>query len=206
MPTVRALITIPMDSGLLEDAATNTLYFEAPLVDQAAELTGITTALTSFYQAVDVYLSARCNNPVTVRYYDLSQAQPRVPLREDTMTLTFGTGDPLPQEVALCLSFQGAKSSGVNQARRRGRIYLGPLDRTAAGSTVNADRPHATALSTIATAATALATAAFGNGTPWVVYSPSNNASTSVTDGWLDNAFDTQRRRGLAPTSRTLWT
>lgn len=93
------------------------------------------------------------------------------------------------------------------QARRRGRIYLGPFGQTVLGTTaVTSDRPLAAAVTAIANAATALATATAGAVVPWVIYSPTNGSGAVVTDGWVDNAFDTQRRRGVAATSRTLWT
>jgi len=47
----------------------------------------------------------------------------------------------------------------------------------------------------------------------WAVYSPTtdavdtiDNAFNDVLDGWVDNAFDTQRRRGPAATTRITWT
>jgi len=43
-------------------------------------------------------------------------------------------------------------------------------------------------------------------GWDWVVYSPTNGNTVNVDNGWVDNAFDTQRRRGLAVTARTNWT
>lgn len=206
MPAIRALVTINMLSGLPEDAVTNSLYFSAPLTATTTELNGITAALTTFYQSFDQYMSPKVAPSAKVRYYNMNDPEPRAPLREDTITLTIPAGTGLPEELALCLSFQGEKVSGANQARRRGRIYLGPWQDTIRGSSTASNRPLSTALTTIANNATALASTAFGAGTPWVVWSPTNNSFTNVTDGWLDDAFDTQRRRGVAPTSRTLWT
>jgi hypothetical protein len=40
----------------------------------------------------------------------------------------------------------------------------------------------------------------------WVVYSPTDDAYHEVANGWVDNAWDTQRRRGYKPTSRTTFT
>lgn len=201
MPTVRALCSLPMDSGLPEDAVTNTWHFSATLTDVTSQLAGITTALTNFYQAVDVYLSTRITNTLNITYYRLDDPSPRTPIGTGTATLTPGTTGILPQELALCVSFEGAKSSGVEQAHRRGRIYLGPLDAGVATS----DRPASAARTAIAAAGSALETAAFAAGTPWVVYSPTLGSSTNVTNGWVDDAFDVQRRRGLRPTTRTTW-
>jgi hypothetical protein len=38
----------------------------------------------------------------------------------------------------------------------------------------------------------------------WVVYSPKLDAFAEVDNLWVDNAFDTQRRRGERPTARTV--
>lgn len=201
MPLLRALVTIPMDSALPEDSVTNSLYFDSPGVDFPTNMTDLTTALTAFYQAVDGYMSVRCNNPATIRYYNMDDPTPRTPLREDTMTLTYGTAT-MPQELAVCLTFQGAKVSGQPQARRRGRIYIGPLSTTG----VTDDRPAGVLISALGTAATNLASAAFAAGVPWHVRSEVSGTSVPVTDGWIDNAIDVQRRRGVRATARTLWT
>ena len=39
----------------------------------------------------------------------------------------------------------------------------------------------------------------------WVLWSRANNAMFNVVGGWVDNAFDTIRKRGNAPTARTTW-
>jgi hypothetical protein len=39
----------------------------------------------------------------------------------------------------------------------------------------------------------------------WVTVSPTAGTSGVVTDGWVDNAWDTQRSRGAAPTMRIDW-
>lgn len=205
MPIIRALVTLPAVSALPEDSATNTWHFQAPLTNPTSEMGFMTTALTNFYQAIDQYLSPKVGSTATIRYYNLSDPKPRVPLGESTIPLTVSSGTALPSELAVCLSYQAAKISGTNQARRRGRIYIGPLGTIAAGTTSASDRPLSSFVSAIASAATALEVAAFANGTPWHVYSPTSGTSAPVTDGWVDNAFDVQRRRGLRVSSKTLW-
>lgn len=47
----------------------------------------------------------------------------------------------------------------------------------------------------------------------WCIYSPTTETQTAslassfipIVGGWVDNAWDTQRRRGLEPTTRTTW-
>jgi hypothetical protein len=42
-------------------------------------------------------------------------------------------------------------------------------------------------------------------GYTWVAYSGKLGTGTVVTNGWCDNSFDTQRRRGQDPTVRDTW-
>lgn len=102
----------------------------------------------------------------------------------------------------MVTSFQGARTSGSVQARRRGRIYIGPLKTT----TSTNGRPNSTAITTLATASSALGIDLNAVAdTTWCVWSPTSGTAVPITDGWVDNAFDTQRRRGWDPTSRTTY-
>lgn len=208
MPIVRALVEIPNVSALPEDVATNTWHFDADDVLQAT-IDAIHAELTTFYQAIDTYLSPRCGTAATVTYYNLDDPTPRVPLDTQGITLSInGAQDALPDEVACCMSFQATPQSGLNQARRRGRIYLGPLGDSSSGTTATtANRPLAAFLTAVAAAGDALMTAG-GGAAPWawVVWSETAQDAAFVADGWVDNSYDTQRRRGAAPTSRTTWT
>ena len=106
----------------------------------------------------------------------------------------------LPSEVALCLSFQAPRIPGQIQNRRQGRVYIGPLNTGVA----SAGRPSSTARSTLAAAAGVLGvdiqtdTDGF-----WAVWSAMNGTTAEVEEGWVDDAFDTQRRRGLQRTTKT---
>jgi len=130
----------------------------------------------------------------------------------------------LPNEVAVCLSYQGTPEPGLNQPRRRGRVYLGPLNVAASEQTAVGPRPVGTLRSHMAEAAKRLAVDADVDA-EWVVYSrpyagrgvierpgradlpaiPARAASTvNIDQVWVDDEFDTQRRRGLQRTGRTL--
>lgn len=39
----------------------------------------------------------------------------------------------------------------------------------------------------------------------WRIWSPTNNNSVLIDNGWVDNAWDTQRRRGVEATARTIF-
>jgi len=203
---LRAMVIMPMDSNNPADAAVNTFHFSSddPI---SGNLAPITAALKAFYDSVGSALSVSCNPAgATVKFYDLEQPEPRPPIDERSLALGGATGTgSFPPELAICMSFEGARQAGMLQARRRGRIYLGPLA-TAAASGPNI----ATGIRTsIALAGENLLTASLAAaGWAWGVYSRVETVGdgfTPVTNGWVDDAFDVQRRRGLAPLSRTLF-
>lgn len=231
MPTLRALVTIPMTSGIAEDAVTNTWYFQGedvplPMVDDA------TAQLQAFYSAIDVYLSNEVAAVANVKYYDLDDPEPRLPVHEDTIALVPTAQFGLPHEVAIALSFAATVASGDNPARKRGRIFLGPLHKDNVDNGLGGSiRPKPAMVTAIAAAGEALQDAGSGN-CQWVIYSPTHhegrgptpaNPKTgypgapatpphdladsvfNVTRGWVDNAFDTIRSRGEEPSSRVAW-
>jgi hypothetical protein len=103
----------------------------------------------------------------------------------------------------LCLSFQAVKVSGQTQARRRGRVYIGGLGIvTTAGTTNSFPVPTGQVVTNLVNAAQNLGNDAPDANWSWVVYSRANDIVVNVDNGWVDNAFDTQRRRGNAPSQR----
>jgi hypothetical protein len=108
----------------------------------------------------------------------------------------------MPAEVAIVVSFEALPVSGEPQARRRGRVYIPWLPDTA-----NTEgRPTQTFIDDLGAAFVAFGAAADASiSVDWVIWSPTDNAAVGTARGWIDNAWDTQRRRGFAATSRTNW-
>jgi hypothetical protein len=213
--TALAQVSLPKDSGLPEDAVVNTFHFRLTGSDRVASAANANTRLAAFYDAIDTYLSSELTGTATVKWYDLEEAQPRVPFTTTSFTFTPSASTAvLPSEAAVCLSYQALPVSGIKQAHRRGRIYIGPL--AAGAGSGQPLRPILGVMTTFAAAAIALHGIVIGStdGFQWSVYSPTLHAQTGsledatflVNEGWIDNAFDTQRRRGPAATSRTTWT
>lgn len=214
---MRAQVSIPRVNGNPEDTVTNTWYFDGDdgLVDSIYHA-HVMTKLTAFYQSVDQFLSGMNSPTATVKIYDMRDPEPRVPEYTDTIALTFGTGDWYPAEIAICVSFQADPVSGESQKRRRGRIYLGPIahDPTYTENTGEV-RIASTCRDAIASAAGALAVATGEEPGPkvsWSVYSPTTDLTSTVDDafhdvqsGWVDSAYDIQRRRGAKPAARSLF-
>lgn len=93
-------------------------------------------------------------------------------------------------------------------ARRRGRIFVGPISTTGISENAGTDFevvPSTQLRSTVAQATEDLMNAAFTGGWELAVYSPTADEAYPVVGGFVDNAFDTQRRRGNEATGRTVW-
>jgi len=201
MPFYTTQATIKTTDNVQANFATNTWHVDA---DDLTELGNFHTALTTFYQAVDGTMSSLvlATGGLALTSYLDTDPTPRYPVLETSANLTVGAGDPLATQLSIVVSFQGDRVSGTPQARQRGRIYL-PFPREALNDT--SGRPDSTTVSTIATAAGVLlaASAGGGPGWTWVVYSRTAPGYTVVTNGWVDNEWDTQRRRGREYTTRT---
>ncbi len=165
-------------------------------------------------------------------YYKLADAgsvTPVTPLGGPLLTSTWTfTGPPggavaLPRECAAVLSLHGVMTGLAEDtpggapgpvgdthpaARHRGRIYIGPLT-TGAMAAATAGPTLASVILTSATNAGATllsALAALGTGSnKWCIWSRTNHNMVPVTGGWMDDALDTQRRRGVKATTRTLF-
>lgn len=121
-------------------------------------------------------------------------------------------GNEFPLEVSMCISFVGGDPATTGHEpvrRRRGRFFVGPLN--SFPLTASGDLPviKPAVIESLGEAAKRMAAANFDTGlTPvfWSVYSRASRALSRVETGWVDNEFDTQRRRQVAATSRFLWT
>lgn len=224
MATLRAMFVAQGATGLSEDRVVNTFHFDGPQ-DLEAHRTSVVAALTSFYTTLQLsgasvsrYISPWIQRAAELRIYNMADAQPRQPTIHP-ITLE-AAGDPtthIPEECAVVLTF---RASAPYTARRRGRIYIGPLNDFAVipGSATTQTHVDGTMQQVLADAAEALA----ASSADWAVRSagarvPRANAQAPlgallaeayyrVTNGWIDNAMDSQRRRGPDATSRLLWT
>lgn len=207
MATYRAMVIIKGVSGLPEDVFVNTWHFTSgpQSVDRDGDETAIVANLDEFYgggvgaDIVANYIANNGTGDVEYRIYDLADPQPREPRVEVAGWTPTGPGDTLPEEVALCISFFKDR----NIPRNRGRLYIGPISETAN----NNGRPSAGLVGALADAGRRMieASGAPGSEASWAVYSVADGLAKDITDGWVDNAWDTQRRRGLAATARTVF-
>lgn len=204
MPYYTSQAIIKTADNVLANFATNTWHFNA---DDVTALGSAHAALVTYYNAVDSYFSNLTSAAVgglEIVGYDDEDTPPRAPVLRTPGTLVPAAGDPLPTEVSLCMSFQGTRLSGTPQARRRGRIYLPFM---VEASNDSSGRPGTAFINAVVAAGAALLAASDAAGTwSWVTYSSVAPGYATVVDGWVDNEWDTQRRRGRDATSRTTFT
>nr|CRY97699.1 hypothetical protein [uncultured prokaryote] len=206
MTLLTAQIVLKTKDALPENFVTNTIHIDS----HDLEITpgSATSAIADFYSAVRGGLgSSIATVGHEVKWYVTDQPRPNYPFETIAFVLSGPSGTTQqPAEVALCVSYQAQKENGVTQSSRRGRIYLGPLS-----TPVNEEgRPQTSFRQGVAEAFQQLifdikAISGPAGVDDFVIYSPTNGTFASFDNGWIDNAFDTQRRRGLAPSSRITW-
>lgn len=186
-----------------ENFVSNSWAFNVPSTSGAGAV--LTPILKAFYDSYRQYLSPLlAQNGHIIKYSELPGVKPNYPFDEDTWNLTAApSGTAIPDELAVCLSFQGARAAGAPQSRRRGRIYMGPHNTAA----LTANRPLTALQTNLANYALTLknAVTAAGAGFEWGIWSNADSHLVVVTNGWVDNAWDVQRRRGVDATTRTVW-
>lgn len=126
-------------------------------------------------------------------------------------------GKDLPNEVALCASYRGDNLSLAESAaddadadsrperprsRFRGRMFIGPWN-TIGGEQRPTTAARAACIALIKELADLPSSGElFEAGVVFGIYSAESNAFAEVVHAWCDDAWDTQRRRGLAPSTR----
>ena len=194
-------------SGLAEDQFVNSWHFRMSGVF-APDFENVRDLLTDFYSddfesgapTIANFMSTEnITGDYTLKAYQLTDAKPRTPEYEYSGSVAVGGGDSLPTECSAVFSFQAVVESGENQKRRRNRTYLGPFSVSANDNGML----KGTLVERMLFQGKQLYNSSLDSATwDWVIYSPSNDEAELVHTGWVDNAWDTQRRRGIAKTAR----
>jgi hypothetical protein len=206
--TARYIVQVGLQAqdGLPANVFENVWHWTSPAPDAIADdVDRINNLLSVFYRGLGEYFSEVLTTVVTVKGYDEDAPHPRPLLYHGTFSWTPGGAvGGMPEEVALCMSYY----AGTNDKGHRGRVYLGPLstaaivESTTEGSTGN--RPSNDFLTAIAGQGAALIAATTQTWCvkvtkPGVEYKP-------ITNGWIDDEWDAQRRRRIAATRRVTFT
>lgn len=170
---------------------TNTLYYQGVQGADAGQ--AVAQSVADAYAAAD--RGSFVFGAIQVRAYDFDGVLPSGPPVAVATADQAATG-PLsetgPREVACALSYR----AGPSTPRSRGRIFLGPIAgiRTQAPyidlAVGNAANALGLALANIVTL-----------GAQWSLYSRTVQGFAAITNWTVDNAWDTQRSRGLPATA-----
>lgn len=209
-------VTIPYYTGLPEDVVTNTWHaqFNSPTSPLTSDFANMADNLRVFYE--QTYTTpgsmAKYARPAltSLKVYDMDDPKPRAPRYSVPMPISV-TSDPtnsnLPSEVAVCLSYRATYQSGVPQASQRGRVFLGAIGSAFLDPGLASTFPKITVANqqNVGNRGNQFLQACLTDGWTWVVSSRKRDEMFVVTGGWVDDAFDTQRRRGQKPAVRDLW-
>jgi hypothetical protein len=178
-------------------------------------------------EAVAAYLSteiSRTAGSALLRAYSLVghlDGSPHgSPISSTPMTpAAAGGSSDLPAEVAVVLTTRANgweaaaveapdgvdPGTAVDRPRQRlsGRIFIGPLRNSAIGAGGTVRRVSSFMITDLLDAGEQLQTDLVADGFEWQVWSRVNAAIEPITHLQVDNAFDTQRRRGPDATVRT---
>lgn len=218
MTTMRIMAVFNGGTLLPEDRFVNVFHFsDFSLTDAYAALAdGIRDRVGNFYTSTigagsigELMSPFAQRNFTVVSYNMLIPPGERVPTSEIKTLPPALTGGGLPEEVAVCCTLEGAPPI---TSRRRGRIYIGPLLNNTAvitpATAFIAARPNISSNNLgnrIQIHAASLATTTVAM--RWCIRSttPTENY-VPINSGYVDDAFDTQRRRGPDPSTRAVWT
>ena len=203
------MVIMENQSGLPEDRFVNTWHFVADGGDLFAASLDIQQQLEAFYNvggpnSISHFISSkvlRTPGVTQTRYYNLADVPPREPVIREW---TLGPGasfDNLPNEVAVTMSFY----SDRNLPRQRGRLYLGPLRTNAMADRVGDQGVSTEFRNAIGQSLTNRANALAAGDATWSTHSETTGELHPVSHIWVDDAFDTIRKRGKDPTNRVEW-
>lgn len=198
MATRRYQISMAGDTTFPRDRVVNTLYFNHTALEPDDEdLDQMCSDLTAVY---DNWWTGAGVREIICRAYELGGPPPHNPVGEHIRNAGVSPGSVIPREVALCLSFRADQ----NVPRRRGRIFLPVFTCGAVGSIRDqlTVRPGATLRDRVMLLASEFSGIG-GADVDWSVYSGLDQAARKVEHAWVDDEWDTQRRRGLRSTART---
>lgn len=205
-------------SGLPEDRFINTFHFHDPtLLPYDAAAQNCRDRVEDFYLttftggSIGMHMSVYVNRPFQLISYNmLLPAGERTPTAQGAVLPSPINTDGLPEELAVCLTIRGVPPW---TPRRRGRVYLGPwadspnvLDPASTAAPARVESGVAANITDIILARAA-ALADDTESMRWCIRSSVPTENYVVVDsGYVDDAFDIQRRRGPDATLRTSFT
>jgi hypothetical protein len=180
--------TAPRDAAMINPVINSTVA--------GNDWTGLANDWLTRFQA---WSGIGTTSQIQCKVYDATvvgtKSNPNYPLATVVRNVGVAANVGSPREIAVCLSFY----ADVNAKRHRGRLYV-PFYWLFPASAL-ADRPSATVRQKVGELADVLG-AVGAVDDDWSVWSKVDHVARKVTHWWVDDEWDTQRRRGLRPTTR----
>jgi hypothetical protein len=197
MAIARCEVSIHAADDIPRDFAVNTVYHNITDIDILSD-----TDWTNHANEVrDAFTGADSDDEdftlfngrvVEVKAYDMADAKPR-PVKAHVITtpgIAIAAADLGPRQVALCLSYYAAR----NLPTTRGRLFLGPINSPT-------PVPGSGLMGLVLNLGHALFNIGGAN-VHWQQRSEKTGVTSTITNWWVDNRWDTQRRRLVKATSR----
>lgn len=195
MAKVEAQVAVALDSVAPRDRVISVLHFRVAegVVWGGADYQSLADDLRAIWAGN--WGRAPGSQEMVVTVYDLDDPKPRAPHATSSVSVGAAPAATCPREVSLCLSFFADR----NLPRNRGRIYLSPAAR---GLTGLGARPTTQQMNDALAMADAFSSLG-GPNVDWSIKSVADGGVfKKVTHAWVDDEWDTQRRRGLKATTR----
>jgi len=223
------MVIFTAQTGHPKDNTVNTFHFTTPTasgeVDSQAVFDALVASVKDFFDTGATgpsggavlnpprafFTSVAITPTVTIKVYrcetEIALGLSAEPLYTTTFNLgAMDAGAPYPAEVAVCASFRHAPTDpAYPAASQRGRIYIGNLSSTQAGGVTGGRCYVGSGFRDVLCGQMKKLAAVTTAGIDWVVWSHKLAQAFPITAGWVDDAFDTQRRRGEDAATRTLW-
>lgn len=231
MPSRLATVELHHRSGLSKDSALMNFVIDKASAFTSTDETNISAAFTEFFNtnvgttslAIATLISpsiSRTVNP-TVRQYDITGHLDGTPHGSpvhigspSNLTAAASGNAPLPAEVAIVMSMHSNYGTDVEfapasrpRARDRGRVFVGPLNAVVIteDTTTHKAIVGQNIRDCIGGAGQRLAETLATDGMQLMVWSRKDAATKPVSVVSVDDAFDTQRRRGEDPVIRNTY-
>jgi hypothetical protein len=128
MSFYKAQVELERDTNAAEDRTVNAFHFQTDNIGtDSQELDDIVAGLTTLYNVLDGSLSRELSGAWRIKIYDLEDPPQRVPVRDTSPAALSPAASALPSQLAMIVNYEAPGVSGFPQARRRGRLFIGPL-------------------------------------------------------------------------------
>jgi hypothetical protein len=221
MAILRATVVMQKLSSKPEDAIRNVWHFATGGLPVVADFTSIDLGLKAFYTGISSLLGSAidrngANNRIEISQVNAGAAGPADDTASSLLATSFFTmANPaasavnLPSEAAIAMSIRGDVTGLAEElnsgflrpkSRKRGRVFLGPLNSSVVGNDPVTFRPKVNLATRdqILASYTNFKNELDGPGriVHHVVYSTMNATTAPVVLTHVDDAFDTIRSRG----------